>query len=109
MKRRVMIAKALSHNPQILFLDEPTAGVDVELRKDMWSIIKELKNEGVTIILTTHYIEEAEMIADRIGIINHGELLLIEEKRELIKRMSVKTLKIKLKKTLVIIPTKLTD
>ena len=82
MKRRVMIAKALSHNPQILFLDEPTAGVDVELRKDMWSIIKELKNEGVTIILTTHYIEEAEMIADRIGIINHGELLLIEEKRE---------------------------
>ena len=107
MKRRVMIAKALSHNPQILFLDEPTAGVDVELRKDMWSIIKELKKEGVTIILTTHYIEEAEMIADRIGIINHGELLLIEEKRELIKRMSVKTLKVKLKKTLDIIPTKL--
>ena len=107
MKRRVMIAKALSHNPQILFLDEPTAGVDVELRKDMWSIIKELKNEGVTIILTTHYIEEAEMIADRIGIINHGELLLIEEKKELIKRMSVKTLKVKLKKTLDIIPTKL--
>ena len=107
MKRRVMIAKALSHNPKILFLDEPTAGVDVELRKDMWSIIKELKNEGVTIILTTHYIEEAEMIADRIGIINHGELLLIEEKKELIKRMSVKTLKVKLKKTLDIIPTKL--
>ena len=107
MKRRVMIAKALSHNPQILFLDEPTAGVDVELRKDMWSIIKELKNEGVTIILTTHYIEEAEMIADRIGIINHGELLLIEEKKELIKRMSVKTLKVKLKKTLDIIPIKL--
>ena len=76
MKRRVMIAKALSHNPKILFLDEPTAGVDVELRKDMWNIIKELKNEGVTIILTTHYIEEAEMIADNIGIINHGELLL---------------------------------
>ena len=107
MKRRVMIAKALSHNPQILFLDEPTAGVDVELRKDMWGIIKELKNEGVTIILTTHYIEEAEMIADRIGIINHGELLLIEEKKELIKRMSVKTLKVKLKKTLNNIPTKL--
>jgi ABC-2 type transport system ATP-binding protein len=79
MKRRVMIAKALSHNPKILFLDEPTAGVDVELRKDMWNIIKELKEDGVTIILTTHYIEEAEMIADRIGIINHGELLLIEE------------------------------
>ena len=72
MKRRVMIAKALSHNPKILFLDEPTAGVDVELRKDMWNIVKELKNEGVTIILTTHYIEEAEMIADRIGIINNG-------------------------------------
>ena len=100
MKRRVMIAKALSHNPEILFLDEPTAGVDVELRKDMWNIIKELKKEGVTIILTTHYIEEAEMIADRIGIINHGELLLVEEKNKLIKRMSVKTLKVKLKKTI---------
>ena len=107
MKRRVMIAKALSHNPEILFLDEPTAGVDVELRKDMWNIIKELKKEGVTIILTTHYIEEAEMIADRIGIINHGELLLVEEKNKLIKRMSVKTLKVKLKKTLKIIPKKL--
>ena len=107
MKRRVMIAKALSHNPEILFLDEPTAGVDVELRKDMWNIIKELKKEGVTIILTTHYIEEAEMIADRIGIINHGELLLVEEKNKLIKRMSVKTLKVKLKKTLKIIPEKL--
>ena len=107
MKRRVMIAKALSHNPKILFLDEPTAGVDVELRKDMWNIIKELKNEGVTIILTTHYIEEAEMIADNIGIINHGELLLVEEKNKLIKRMSVKTLKVKLKKSLSTIPTKL--
>ena len=107
MKRRVMIAKALSHNPKILFLDEPTAGVDVELRKDMWKIIKELKNEGVTIILTTHYIEEAEMIADNIGIINHGELLLVEEKNKLIKRMSVKTLKVKLKKSLLTIPTKL--
>ena len=107
MKRRVMIAKALSHNPKILFLDEPIAGVDVELRKDMWNIIKELKNEGVTIILTTHYIEEAEMIADNIGIINHGELLLVEEKNKLIKRMSVKTLKVKLKKSLSTIPTKL--
>ena len=107
MKRRVMIAKALSHNPQILFLDEPTAGVDVELRKDMWNIIKELKDDGVTIILTTHYIEEAEMIADRIGIINQGELLLVEEKSKLIKRMSVKTLKVKLKKTLKQIPKKL--
>ena len=107
MKRRVMIAKALRHNPKILFLDEPTAGVDVELRKDMWKIIKELKNEGVTIILTTHSIEEAEMIADNIGIINHGELLLVEEKNKLIKRMSVKTLKVKLKKSLSTIPTKL--
>ena len=104
MKRRVMIAKALSHNPSILFLDEPTAGVDVELRKDMWNIIRELKKEGVTIILTTHYIEEAEMIADRIGIINHGELLLVEEKNKLIKRMSVKTLKVKLKKSITKIP-----
>jgi ABC-2 type transport system ATP-binding protein len=107
MKRRVMIAKALSHNPSILFLDEPTAGVDVELRKDMWNIIRELKKEGVTIILTTHYIEEAEMIADRIGIINHGELLLVEEKNKLIKRMSVKTLKVKLKKSIIKIPKSL--
>ena len=107
MKRRVMIAKALSHNPKILFLDEPTAGVDVELRKDMWNIIKELKEDGVTIILTTHYIEEAEMIADRIGIINHGELLLIEEKNKLIKRMSVKTLKVLLKKPMKEIPQSL--
>ncbi|MDC6451329.1 ABC transporter ATP-binding protein [Alphaproteobacteria bacterium] len=104
MKRRVMIAKALSHNPKILFLDEPTAGVDVELRKDMWNIISELKKEGVTIILTTHYIEEAEMIADRIGIINNGELLLVEEKNKLIKRMSVKTLRVKLKKPITKIP-----
>ena len=107
MKRRVMIAKALSHNPSILFLDEPTAGVDVELRKDMWNIIRELKKEGVTIILTTHYIEEAEMMADRIGIINHGELLLVEEKNKLIKRMSVKTLKVKLKKSITEIPKSL--
>ena len=107
MKRRVMIAKALSYNPSILFLDEPTAGVDVELRKDMWNIIRELKKEGVTIILTTHYIEEAEMMADRIGIINHGELLLVEEKNKLIKRMSVKTLKVKLKKSITKIPKSL--
>ena len=107
MKRRVMIAKALSHNPSILFLDEPTAGVDVELRKDMWNIIRELQKEGVTIILTTHYIEEAEMMADRIGIINHGELLLVEEKNKLIKRMSVKTLKVKLKKSITKIPKSL--
>ena len=107
MKRRVLIAKALSHNPKILFLDEPTAGVDVELRKDMWDIIKELKKDGVTIILTTHYIEEAEMIADRIGIINNGDLLLVEEKQSLIKRMSIKTLKVNLKKSIAKIPNKL--
>ena len=81
MKRRVLIAKALSHEPQILFLDEPSAGVDVELRKEMWEIIKNLKKDGATIILTTHYIEEAEAIADRVGIINNGELLLVEEKK----------------------------
>ena len=107
MKRRVLIAKALSHNPKILFLDEPTAGVDVELRKDMWDIIKELKKDGVTIILTTHYIEEAEMIADRIVIINNGDLLLVEEKQSLIKRMSIKTLKVNLKKSIAKIPNKL--
>ena len=107
MKRRVLIAKALSHNPKILFLDEPTAGVDVELRKDMWSIIKELKKDGVTIILTTHYIEEAEMIADRIGIINNGELLLVEDKQKLIQKMSIKTLKVNLKKTITKIPNEL--
>lgn len=107
MKRRVLIAKALSHNPEILFLDEPTAGVDVELRKDMWNVIKELKKDGVTIILTTHYIEEAEMIADRIGIINNGELLLVEDKQKLIQKMSIKTLKINLKKTIAKIPNEL--
>ncbi|MDC1134248.1 ABC transporter ATP-binding protein [Alphaproteobacteria bacterium] len=107
MKRRVLIAKALSHNPEILFLDEPTAGVDVELRKDMWSVIKELKKDGVTIILTTHYIEEAEMIADRIGIINNGELLLVEDKQKLIQKMSIKTLKVNLKKPITKIPNEL--
>ena len=107
MKRRVLIAKALSHNPEILFLDEPTAGVDVELRKDMWNVIKELKKDGVTIILTTHYIEEAEMIADRIGIINNGELLLVEDKQKLIQKMSIKTLKVNLKKTVTKIPNEL--
>ena len=84
MKRRVLIAKALSHEPKILFLDEPTAGVDVELRKDMWKIVRNLRKSGVTIILTTHYIEEAEAIADRVGVINNGELILVEEKTELI-------------------------
>ncbi len=92
MKRRVLIAKALSHEPTVLFLDEPTAGVDVELRKDMWNIVRKLKSEGVTIILTTHYIEEAEEIADRIGVINKGELILIEEKQSLMQKLGKKQL-----------------
>ena len=92
MKRRVLIAKALSHEPQVLFLDEPTAGVDVELRKDMWDIVRALKASGVTIILTTHYIEEAEEMADRIGVINKGELILVEEKHELMRKLGKKRL-----------------
>ena len=107
MKRRVLIAKALSHEPLILFLDEPTAGVDVELRKDMWNIITNLKKKGITIILTTHYIEEAENIADRIGVINNGKLLLIEEKQALMKKMSKKTLSIFINKPLNYIPNSL--
>lgn len=97
MKRRVLIAKALSHEPQILFLDEPTAGVDVELRKDMWDIVRRLRESGVTIILTTHYIEEAEAIADRVGVINNGELLLVEDKHSLMRNMGKKQLIIDLK------------
>lgn len=96
MKRRVLIAKALAHEPRILFLDEPTAGVDVELRKDMWEIVRELKAGGVTIILTTHYIEEAEAIADRVGVITGGELLLVEEKDRLMARMGQKQLEVQL-------------
>ena len=96
MKRRVLIAKALCHEPRVLFLDEPTAGVDVELRKDMWKIVEGLKADGVTIILTTHYIEEAEAIADRVGVISKGELLLVEEKTSLMDRMGQKTLRIDL-------------
>lgn len=87
MKRRVMIAKALSHEPEVLFLDEPTAGVDVELRHDMWNMVRRLRDQGVTIILTTHYIEEAEEMADRIGVINKGELILVEEKNSLMKKL----------------------
>ena len=97
MKRRVLIAKALSHQPKILFLDEPTAGVDVELRKDMWNIVRRLRESGVTIILTTHYIEEAEEIADRIGVINNGQLLLIEDKKELMQKLGQKQLIVELK------------
>ena len=96
MKRRVLIAKALSHEPSVLFLDEPTAGVDVELRKDMWDVVARLKASGVTIILTTHYIEEAEAIADRIGIISKGEILLVEKKEDLMHRMGKKRLRIEL-------------
>ena len=105
MKRRVLIAKALSHEPKILFLDEPTAGVDVELRKDMWRIVNDLKKSGVTIILTTHYIEEAEAIADRVGVINKGELIIVEEKTELIKKMGQKKLIIDLQSPLNLIPS----
>ena len=97
MKRRVLIAKALSHEPKILFLDEPTAGVDVELRKDMWNIVRRLRDSGVTIILTTHYIEEAEEIADRIGVINKGELLLVEDKKALMHNLGKKQLIVELK------------
>ena len=107
MKRRVLIAKALSHEPKILFLDEPTAGVDVELRKDMWKIVRNLRKNGVTIILTTHYIEEAEAIADRVGVINNGELILVEEKTELIKKMGQKKLMVDLQSPINSIPTTL--
>ena len=104
MKRRVLIAKALSHEPKILFLDEPTAGVDVELRKDMWRIVNNLRKNGVTIILTTHYIEEAEAIADRVGVMNHGELILVEKKIDLIKKMGQKKLIIELQSPINSIP-----
>ena len=107
MKRRVLIAKALSHEPKILFLDEPTASVDVELRKDMWEIVKRLKKNGVTIILTTHYIEEAEEIADRVGIINNGRIILVDEKERLIKKLGQKILKIELTDPINVIPSNL--
>ncbi|MDG1869126.1 MAG: ABC transporter ATP-binding protein [Candidatus Thioglobus sp.] len=107
MKRRVLIAKALSHNPEILFLDEPTAGVDVELRKDMWKIVNKLRSQGVTIILTTHYIEEAEEIADRVGVINNGELLLVEQKEHLMESLGKKQLVIDLKESVKKIPPSL--
>ena len=107
MKRRVLIAKALSHEPRLLFLDEPTAGVDVELRQSMWNVVADLKKDGVTIILTTHYIEEAEAIADRVGIINKGELLLMEDKASLMQRLGQKVLKIDLQKSLKKLPKEL--
>lgn len=104
MKRRVMIAKALSHEPDILFLDEPTAGVDVELRRDMWEMVHGLRERGVTIILTTHYIEEAEEMADRIGVINQGEIILVEEKHALMNKLGKKQLSLQLQTTLQTIP-----
>ena len=107
MKRRVLIAKALSHEPEILFLDEPTAGVDVELRKEMWRVVETLRETGVTIILTTHYIEEAEAIADRVGVINQGEIIIVEQKKELIKRMGRKVLSVELQEEIQDIPSSL--
>jgi ABC-2 type transport system ATP-binding protein len=107
MKRRVLIAKALSHEPKILFLDEPTAGVDVELRKDMWQVVRDLRDSGVTIILTTHYIEEAEDMADRIGVINRGEIILVEDKNELMRKLGQKQLALHLQKKLDAVPAEL--
>lgn len=109
MKRRVLIGKALSHKPKILFLDEPTAGVDVELRKDMWNLVSDLRESGVTIILTTHYIEEAEEIADRVGVINNGELLLVEDKSELMQKLGSKQLAIELRQSIENIPDTLSQ
>lgn len=109
MKRRVLIAKALSHEPKVLFLDEPTAGVDVELRKDMWNVVRQLQEDGVTTILTTHYIEEAEAIADRVAIISSGRILLVEEKTRLLQRMGHRSLTIELDTVLETIPDTLTD
>tara|TARA_A100000164_G_scaffold375290_1_gene410018 strand:+ start:903 stop:1838 length:936 start_codon:yes stop_codon:yes gene_type:complete len=107
MKRRVLIAKALSHEPEILFLDEPTAGVDVELRQDMWKVVASLRETGVTVILTTHYIEEAEAIADRVGVINQGEIIIVEEKNKLLKKMGNKTLIVELQEEINQIPNSL--
>jgi ABC-2 type transport system ATP-binding protein len=109
MKRRVLIAKALSHEPQILFLDEPTAGVDVELRRDMWALVRRLRESGVTIILTTHYIDEAEEMAERIGVINKGELIVVEEKTKLMKKLGTKQLTLNLLEPLAAIPLELSD
>ena len=107
MKRRMLIAKALVHEPQVLFLDEPTAGVDVELRQGMWQVVSELRDSGVTIILTTHYIEEAELMADRVGVINKGELIVVEEKAELMRKMGSKRLVLLLDKPLSAVPAHL--
>ncbi|MGB3897368.1 MAG: ABC transporter ATP-binding protein [Mesorhizobium sp.] len=107
MKRRLMIAKALSHEPRVLFLDEPTAGVDVELRQDMWAMVRRLREDGVTIILTTHYIEEAQAMADRVGVINHGEIILVEDKDELMRKLGRKRLELELREPLGAVPAQL--
>ena len=107
MKRRALIAKALSHEPQILFLDEPTAGVDISLRRDMWRVVKNLQDSGVTIILTTHYIEEAEAIADRVSVINNGEIVITENKKDLMQKMGQKLLTIELQDKISVIPESL--
>jgi ABC-2 type transport system ATP-binding protein len=107
MKRRVLIAKALSHEPRILFLDEPTAGVDVSLRKEMWQVVRSLRDTGVTIILTTHYIEEAEEMADRVGVINNGEIILVENKTELMRKLGKKQLTLQLHDRLTALPESL--
>jgi len=107
MKRRLLIAKALSHEPQILFLDEPTAGVDVELRRDMWELVRSLQARGVTIVLTTHYIDEAEEMAERVGVIHHGEIILVEEKRELMRKLGAKRLTLQLQQPLPSVPREL--
>ena len=109
MKRRVLIAKALAHEPEVLFLDEPTAGVDVELRRDMWALVRRLRDSGVTVILTTHYIDEAEEMADRIGVMNKGELILVEEKRALMKKLGKKQLTLHLTEKLAALPAGLSD
>ncbi len=104
MKRRLMIAKALAHEPRVLFLDEPTAGVDVELRQDMWAMVRRLREDGVTIILTTHYIEEAQAMADRVGVINHGEIILVEDKDELMRKLGRKELRLELRSPIAAVP-----
>jgi ABC-2 type transport system ATP-binding protein len=109
MKRRVMIAKALAHEPRILFLDEPTAGVDVELRRDLWELVRRLRDQGVTIILTTHYIDEAEEMADRIGVVNHGELVVVDEKKALMKKLGKRQLTLTLQAPLAALPPELAD
>jgi ABC-2 type transport system ATP-binding protein len=109
MKRRVLIAKALSHEPRVLFLDEPTAGVDVELRQDMWRLVRDLRQQGVTVILTTHYIEEAEEMADRIGVIRRGEIILVEEKAALMRKLGRKQLTLHLQQPIASIPPDLSD